>query len=143
MIYLSRIIILIYLKLLLNAIPVYYNYYVLYFIYDLIKKDVEFLMSESEKFFKKWNKYRQHGKVKYILLFGVLIDTLYFLLFVTLIFPMLKYNFNFYRYSWFSFIKNVGIGITVGPIIGFITGYTQWNANEHRYATMMEHEDRL
>ncbi len=143
MIYLSRIIIPIYLKLLLNAIPVYYNYYVLYFIYDLIKKDVEFLMSESEKFLKKWNKCRHHGKVKYILLFGVLIDTLYFLLFITLILPMLKYNFNFNHYSWFNFIKNVGIGITVGPIIGFITGYTQWNANEQRYATVMEHEDRL
>lgn len=143
MVYLSRIIIPIYLKLLLNAIPVYYNYHILYFIYDLIKKDVEILMSDSEKFLEKWNKYRQLGKVKYVLLFGVLIDTLYFLLFITLILPMLKYNFNFHYYSWFNFIKNAAIGITVGPIIGFITGYTQWNANEHRHAAVMEHEDRL
>lgn len=100
-------------------------------------------MNKSEKFLTKWNKYRKYGKVKYILIFGVLLESLYVLLLMTLILPMLDYSFNFQYYSWFNFIKNACIGIIVGPIIGFITGYTQWNANEHRYATVMQHEDRL
>lgn len=100
-------------------------------------------MNKSEKFLAKWNRYRKYGKVKYILIFGVLLESLYVLLFMTLIFPMVDYNFNFQYYSWLTFIKNATIGVIIGPIIGFITSYTQWNYNEDRYNTIMSHSKKL
>lgn len=100
-------------------------------------------MNKSEKFLTKWNRYRKYGKVKYILIFGVLLESLYCLLFMTLILPMVDYNFNFQYYSWLTFIKNATIGVIIGPIIGFITSYTLWNYNEDKYATIMAHRKKL
>lgn len=100
-------------------------------------------MNEHEKFLKNWNRYRKYGKSKYILLFGVVFDSLSCLLIMTLILPMVKYNFNFQHYTWLIFIKNVTIGVIVGPIIGLIFGYTRWNYNEDRYATIMTHTKKL
>lgn len=98
-------------------------------------------MDDSRAFCKKWERYREYGRFKYILIFGILIDNLISIPVFAIVIPLIKYNFDFQQYLLHGFISNTIIGISVGTIVGFVSAYTKWNRNQDRYENIIKVEN--
>lgn len=95
----------------------------------------------KEKFMKKWEKKREKGKFKYLLINGVILEGLKFLsvIFILIIIAFIRTK-GMFEFSKLTQPTVIGI-ILCYPIFGFIFGLIEWTLNEKFYIKELKKRD--
>lgn len=89
--------------------------------------------TQQQRFIEKWEKARAKGKIRYMLVVGLVFMVIFPL--INVVATYLQYK-DQYVFDWQDYVTKV----LIGAALGLFLGLTNWAQNERKYLKIKEEE---